>query len=381
MSDANRTQIAYVAESTFGQTPVSPDMQEFEITGESLGFNIDSISSNTIRADRNIKDLIQTGAESSGDLNFELSFSSADDFLAGALFNDWTTAVSISATDISASDADNSINAATTDFVAQNIVEGQWIKLDGFTNAANNGYGRVESVTAGKVVLSGITLVNETAGNTVTVDGQMLRNGTIRKSFTVEKRFLDIDEYFTFSGMIIGGASFNIAANEILTGSFSFLGTAANNATTSIANSVTQAPDTEVLNAVTNFSSLREGGTVTNDTISSISLSINNNLRGLSGVGTLGHVDVGAGTFEVTGSLSVYFADGTLFNKYLNNVETSIDFQVTDMDGNTYIFTLARVKLSNGTVVAGGVNSDVVAEFDFQALGDQYTLQIDRFAS
>ena len=90
---SNRTALRYVAEVTEGTTPATPALSEIRYTGESLGYNISNTRSNEIRSDRNVADLIRTGAEAAGDINFEMSYGSFDSLLEAALCGTWTANV------------------------------------------------------------------------------------------------------------------------------------------------------------------------------------------------------------------------------------------------------------------------------------------------
>lgn len=90
---SNRTALRFVAEVTEGTTPATPALKEIRYTGESLGYNISNTRSNEIRSDRNVADLIRTGAEAGGDINVEMSYGSFDDLIEGVLCGTWTTNV------------------------------------------------------------------------------------------------------------------------------------------------------------------------------------------------------------------------------------------------------------------------------------------------
>ena len=77
--------------------------------------------------------------------------------------------LSVVATDISASAADNSFNAASSDL--SGLLAGYWVLAAGFTNAENNGWHQltVDSVT-GKITTSS-TLITEAAGASISIDG------------------------------------------------------------------------------------------------------------------------------------------------------------------------------------------------------------------
>jgi|LGVF01.2.fsa_nt_gb hypothetical protein len=384
MSDSNRTQLYYVEESTWGTTPASA-LQELRFTGESLGMNLASVSSNEIRDDRQISDLVLTDKDPSGEINFELSAALLDDLLEGALFGDFSTAVAISATDLSAANADNSFNSTTTDFTAENISAGQWIKVAGFTDAANNGFCRVTSVAASKLVVTGLTLADEAAGDTVTMAGSMLRNGTTKKSYTLEKKFADITQFISYTGMIVSELNLSVEAGAIVTGSLGFMGKDGAIAQATVGTGdPTAAPTGTPCNAVSNVANLREGGAAISGTYAkSLSLALSNALRGQKAIGVLGNAGIGVGRCEVTGSISLYFEDETLYEKFIDNTETSIDFRVIDASGNGYIFTLPRVKYSssNDAEVSGG-DQDVMLDLQFQAIRHatyDCTLQVDKF--
>src|SRR5690606_15567028 len=73
-ANTSQTQVAFVEESTWGTTPTTPTFQLLRITSESLVHNIENVTSNEIRPDADVADLIQTGASATGDFGFELSY-------------------------------------------------------------------------------------------------------------------------------------------------------------------------------------------------------------------------------------------------------------------------------------------------------------------
>jgi hypothetical protein len=79
-------------------------------------------------------------------------------------------------------------------------------------------------------------------------------------------------------------------------------------------------------NAVRGVFDILEGGSSITATtyIKSADITIDNSLRGQDAVGVLGNAGVAAGTIKASGKLEVYFADQTMYNKFLNNTETSL---------------------------------------------------------
>lgn len=89
MGSANRVRISSIAEVTKGITPATPAMQVERWLSESLNFNVENVQSEEIRADRTEGDLVQVGADSSGDINIEFSYGTFDHYLAQAFCNNW----------------------------------------------------------------------------------------------------------------------------------------------------------------------------------------------------------------------------------------------------------------------------------------------------
>jgi hypothetical protein len=78
-ANTSETTFAFVPETTLGTTPTSPSFQKLRITSEGLDYNINNTTSNEIRPDADISDLIQVGANVTGDFSFELSYGSEFD--------------------------------------------------------------------------------------------------------------------------------------------------------------------------------------------------------------------------------------------------------------------------------------------------------------
>jgi len=389
MADTSRARLSYLAETVWGSTPAAA-LSILRYTGESLGYDIASTTSQEIRADRQIADLIQRSASASGGFNFELSYGAVDPLLAAALFSAWEAPVLINVVDdIEASAGNSNFTSSVTDFVASGVKVGQWLKASSFVaNAgANNRYYRVTEVTENVLGVTPAPAVDEAApGHSATFRGAMLRNGVTETSFTLEKHFQDVGKFLSFTGMVPGQFSLDIQTGSILRGSFGFVGKAASIGDASVGTGAPVDPAAhDVMNAANNVGEIREAGApLASGVLQSLSIRLNNTLRPIQAVGALGNVDIGAGRCAVTGSVSVYFTDGALYRKYLDNTPTDLSFRVGDAAGNAYVVTLPRVRLTRGSIVAGGADQDVVASFDYQAVRDPgtgCTLQIDRFAA
>lgn len=382
MSDSDRMQLAAVRETTFGELVTVSDLQILRHTGESLRQETNTVSSSEIRDDRQVSDVIRTNLNAAGDINLEVSYGAYDDFLeAGLMSAAWSTPVTIGPiTTLSTSDVDNSINDSGDGLAT--IVANQWVKVSGFTTEANNGYFKVVSVASGKIVVSGGTLVTEVAGDSVTIAmGAQVVNGTTGVSYNIEKQFADLsNEFAILTGMTIDTFSLDIASDQILTGSFGFLGKQEVSAASSSGTGYTAATTDDVMNAVDDVTSILENQ-ASFDTVS-MSLQLQNNLRSRLQVGSLGAISIGNGTVDLTGTLQAYFESKTTMDKYRNMTATSLTIAIEDGDGNGYVIDMPRVKFTSGQQVAGGQSQDIIADLGFTAYmhaTEEVTIRIARF--
>lgn len=380
IADTARSQAYFLEEVSWGVTPADA-LKAARFTGESLGIKIATTQSKEIRADRQITDLIQTALDPEGGIKFEFSYGAFDDLLEGAMFSDWATAVSITATDIAANGTTSKFTSSTTNFMTSGVKAGQWLQVE---SAGNNGFFQVTAATANNITVAGeVAVVTAAAGGTVVLSGQMLRNGITDKSYSLEVLFDDVTQYKSFTGMKVKKLDLGLKVGDVLDGSFEFIGKNGAVSSSSIGTGAPlAAPENAVLNAINNIAYVSENGAAFTGNIKEFSLSGNNNLRAQKAVRNKGNIGIGKGRFELTGSFNAYFENATLYNKYLNGTETSLSFRLTDEDGNAYILTLPRIKFTDAKVEAGSPDSDVMLEMNYLALRHPvygFTLQIDRF--
>jgi len=129
MSDSNRVGLRFFKSSArTAPIPGGPfDLNQLRFTGTpNLAFAPTTITSEEIRPDRQISDLILVGAEAGGDTGIELSYSAFDELIEGALFSTWTAPVLKQGTgEITGFAAGTADVDAGTDFIV-----GQVVRLD-----------------------------------------------------------------------------------------------------------------------------------------------------------------------------------------------------------------------------------------------------------
>ncbi|MCC7271407.1 MAG: hypothetical protein IT561_01985 [Alphaproteobacteria bacterium] len=276
------------------------------------------------------------------------------------------------------------------DFTTLGLKVGQWIAIGGaaagqrFATAPNNGWARIAGIAAHVLTLDHRPqgwATDAGSGRTVRVFlGDVLRNGVEEISFSVERDHADIGQVLLFRGQMARLARLTVATGRILEASFDLVGKdAARGAASFGTGDPVPAGTAPVMNAVGNVVLVREGGG-TAGIVRQMTVQIDNNLRELKAVGTLGNVGIGVGDAAVGGTLEAYFEDGALYDKYLAAADTTLAFVVAEA-GQAYVVTLPRVKLAGGRIEAGSRNGDCVLRFELMGQRDPLTgasIQIDR---
>ena len=378
MSDTSRVQLAYVAESSFGVQKTGSNLQILRITGESLKQDVASSQSNEIRSDRQIASIRRSRITASGGVNFELSYGTYDALLAAALLDSaWGSPVAVcSSATVSAAASGNKFTGTFTAPTA-----GEWIKVSGFTNAANNGYFKVVTASTSEITVSGGTLVDEASATGISItQGGSIVNGTSLSTFNLERTYDDLSsELSLFLGMAINGLSLNVPVEGEITGGLEFLGHSESSETASGGTGYDAATTTEHMTALDVQNLLENQAAMS---IRSFTLDLNNNLRQRAIVGSSGVLSIGSGRCIVSGTLEAYYASKTIYDKYLNGTATALALLLQDPAGNGYIIDLPAVKYTAGQRVAGGPDVDVMVPLSWAAHAhatENVTIRIVRF--
>jgi len=389
-SDSNRVALRIKREATWGVLASAQTFKAMNFTSESLKGNINTVTSDTIRSDRNVSDITVVGGGAGGDTAFEVRFGEEfNEELSGALNADWVT------TTCSAAVASARVSAAVLKADSSSLSHlraGMFVRNTGATaSSTNDGDFQVASAvhTAGDSVVTLLTAATGVsaaftgeayAGDTQTT-GKHLRNGITKISYSIEKEFQDVSAWREYAGMRIGSMSLNVASQAILTGGFTFVGKSEAIASATITSATTAADTGDVMNAAGNVNRIWEGTqAVSNAVFQNLTLELTNNTREQSQVGSDDLAGVGLGRCEITGTLDAYFEDDSLVTKFINNTDSNVRFQVQDNDNNAYIFSIPKVRYTDSTVAAGGPNADVVQNLTWGAIVDDagvYAIGVD----
>lgn len=394
LSSSNRSQLSYLLEGTYptnyGVPQAGPGVL-LNMLSESLNYDVKTQSSKTIRSDRQVPDLTQVSASANGGFAFEQIYRENDPFIEGVLQNPFTVygTLGVSAAIPTLTFAAGTITAGAPTAgvdIFTSLKKGQWftVRPPAGASAAVKAYfaGRPFRVstsvapTTTVITLDASTQINTTLSGASISNGfiasSRAANGNIMKSYTLEVQHADIGQYRQYVGMIPSKMDLKLQVGEIVTGSFEFMGKSMNLLGASAMGVATPSQTFTPANATKGVFDMFEGGSSISATtfIKSADISMDNTLRGQEAVGVFGFAGIGVGTMVVTGKLSVYFADATMYNKFISGAGSSLSIPILDVDGNGYTLYFPRIKYTAAKVATGGLDQDNMLDMDFQALPD-----------
>lgn len=301
MANGSRHSLYAVKEATYGTTPTSPALELVRITGTTLGLAKDSLQSEEVRSDRQMSDFRLGSNQVSGDVNFELSYGSFDQFLQAALLSeDWAADVPVVGTD-------------------------------------------------------------------------QIKSGTQRASFTFVREFSDIQAadkpFYIYTGVEINSMQLTIAANSMVTGTFSVVGQAQTTASDLTALGTPTFPPASTTSPLDSFTgTLNEGGSVI-AVVTEISMTLANGIEPRFVVGSKNTIYPSVGRSNLTGQVTAYFEDSSLVDKFLDETESSLQFTLPDGAGNEQKYIIPRIKYTGGQPDVSG-EGPITLAMPFQALLD-----------
>jgi hypothetical protein len=211
--------------------------------------------------------------------------------------------------------------------------------------------------------------------------------GTTPKFLAFEDAALDITQFRQFAGCLVNTATFSIAPNQMVQTTFDIVGRNMVQAGTSLDASPNAPQGFEPFDSFNGV--LLEGGVGTNDDlciVSALQFSVSNDVSPAHVILCDANKDQAAqmqfGMATVEGTMTVYYEDATLINKFLNETETSLSVTVDDPTGsNGYTFFMPRVKYNGANVPVANMQSRMI-ELPFVALkgpsGNPFSLRVTR---
>jgi hypothetical protein len=207
-----------------------------------------------------------------------------------------------------------------------------------------------------------------------------------------------------YTGAFPTGGSLDVGVGDYLKGTMSFLNKEEASATTEVASATyLPAPTGTIIESVKGIGSVWRGvntGTtpgvpaVVDAIIQKIGIKWNKESAAAQyGIGSAAAKGMRSGKLLVTGSLSSYFKDFSLYTQFRDEAGGPVSFFALDGPATAaatkgYMFTICNATIMNPKVVAGGPGQDVMADFEIEGNPDisstnifgGKTIQIDYFA-
>jgi hypothetical protein len=195
----------------------------------------------------------------------------------------------------------------------------------------------------------------------------VLRTDSVRRTFTFERNFVDIAQRIRYRGCEVNELSLTVTPNSIVSGSLTIVGNDQDNSNAAVAgatyvNTTTACPFDGFSGAV-----LEGGSTIA--TVTQIELTIANGIEPLYAIGTVGAIGKSIGRTNISGTVTAYFGNVSLLNKFLNETLSSLSFTLTNSAGASLQFNLPRIVYNGAPPNVSGDGAVTIA-LPFQALFD-----------
>lgn len=201
----------------------------------------------------------------------------------------------------------------------------------------------------------------------------VVKAGTVRRSFSFLRHFTDLlaadKPYHFFTGVELNTLNLTIPANGIVTGSFGTIGkgmTVAQDDSALTTPVYGAAATTKPFDSFTG--SINEGGSGI-AYVTEISLALANGLEPRNVIGSAETLQPSIGRSNLSGTLNAYFENSALYEKFINETESSLVFTLQDLAGNQLQFNIPRIKYNGGPPETGG-EGPIMQQIPWQALYD-----------
>ena len=196
-----------------------------------------------------------------------------------------------------------------------------------------------------------------------------LKVGTTPKFFSIEDYAADIDQARVFTGMSVSTMAISLAPNQMVTTTFGMVGKdMAISATEKTQDAASGAAPFDAYSGDISIGNV--GGAAPVAIVTALDFTLNNSYAPTFVIGDDSAPSLEYGRAEVEGTLTAYFEDASLINRFLNETETEIEVSVNDPTGaNAYTFQFPRVKINSADVGVDGPTSRMIS-MSFVALYD-----------
>lgn len=240
------------------------------------------------------------------------------------------------------------------------------------SKSGNRGYGFAQH---GNKAVSGTLTGNFTHTNFDTLletamfgewTSNVLKRGETRKSVTIEEAQSDINVFRQFTGVVGNGFTLEAPVDGLVTISFDFMGLEETVAGTSLDGTYTESANIQPFTHC--GGTISEGGSPI-AYVSSVSVSVANNIAQDYYWGVCDTGDLVPGRVEVTGTLDVFFTSAALYNKFVNKTASSLEFTLTN-GTETVTFEMPLIQYNGADAPTDAGSESRMVSLPFRALLD-----------
>lgn len=363
--------LSYVKEVTHGVTPGSPTMKALRAISRNINLKKNEIVSQERRQDRQLADMRHGFNSVAGSIGYELCVAAFDDMLEGAMSGTWDTSPATGDISLATNATGNKVIRTTGSFITDGFIAGMMVDLAGFATGGNNGATQILAVTALELTVEKTLVTDVAAGSrSVTADGRTILIGSVLNTYTMERRFTDIDQYQVFRGVAVNQMSIQIKPDSMVQGSLELLGMASDGMDgTSIGEPTAAAANSPL---VAFDAGLYYDG-VQQAVVTGVDITLANGRSVQPVVGSKFSPDVFEGTALISGTLTAFFENADLYNLFFDEEESDLHIKLLDPNGTDFlVIMLPRIKTNAGDLDPPQ-EGPVSISFPFKALVDSVT--------
>jgi len=188
----------------------------------------------------------------------------------------------------------------------------------------------------------------------------VLKVGTTPKYFSIEDYAADIDQARLFTGCTVSTMGLSIAPNQMVTTTFGMVGKDMTiGATEKTQDAASGNAPFDAYSGDLAIGNVGASSAVA--IVTGIDFTLNNSFAPTFVVGDDSAPCLEVGRAEIEGTITAYFEDAALINRFLNETETELSVSVDDPTGsNEYTFLFPRVKINSADVGVDGPNSRII---------------------
>lgn len=374
---------------------ISPCWWPLRFTGEGFKPESEKIESDEIVDSRRVADVFKVHVSAAGDVSGYLSYPQDSGVLNAlgrlfqGLFESRFTMVSKTGTgasnDFKFGNGDGTITGPEGAWAS--FAKGHWVRVSGCEETANDGIYKITDksstvLTVTKPYVTGWTgfTTKDTSKAVVKMCG--IRDGYNRLAFNLEKRYAQNSLFEYYTGLRVTSGRIDINERRQVEFGFNFQGRTTVPGSSTVSGADMTASTNKVYTSGANVAYILENNASLTTVVKRLNISFDNSPRERNDVRDAFAKEIPFGKIHVTGTLDVLFDSLTLYNKVLQDTESSIVVLLSDgifPAGNVIVLTVPKVQFKGGPSITR-TSEDVPLTLEFLSKEDSATscvMQID----